>query len=163
MYKYVILLIVFSTFFTGCSTDEKTIGLKTETQHDDYFYSVTEFYKTDDIGGLKPNGVFYVVTFRVDNRAKRVNHPWDNSIAYVIDKQGREYRNTGDAQKKLNSIKAFNLIDKHVTQAGETETTVFVFDLPKDVQEPCLKYNGEFLMGDMFDGNQFKHTRVKLY
>lgn len=150
-------------FISSCSSDNKTIGLKQELQHDDYFYSIADVTKTEDIGGVKPQGVFYTVTFRVDNRAKRVEHPWNNSIAFVIDENGKEYQNLPDKQRALNQIKPFNFKDSHVTKAGETELTVFVFDLPKDVKQPFLKYNGEYLMGDMFDGNQFKKTKIKLF
>ena len=46
---------------------------------------------------------------------------------------------------------------------GAVDTTVFVFDVPRDVREPYLKVGGEFLMGDLFDGHQYKRTRVKLF
>ena len=147
----------------ACSSEEKSIGLNSEIQHDDYFYSIASFKKADAISGLKPKGVFYIVEFKVVNRAKRVDHPWKNSITYMVDEKGVEYDNQAEAQKTLFGLEPFNLKDEHVTKAGETETTLFVFDVPKDVKEPAVKFRGEFLMGDMFDGNNFKHTRVKLY
>lgn len=159
--KIIPLLLVI--VFSSCSGDEKVVELKQEVQHDDYFYSIDGYYKADEIAKEKAAGTFYVVTFNVTNHAKRVNHPWDNSIVYVVDENGKEYQNLPDKQKLLNNIIPFNLKDKHITKAGETETTVFVFDIPNNVKYPFLKYNGEFLMGDMFDGNRFKHARVKLF
>ncbi len=161
--RQVFIALMFGILLSGCTAEEKYITLMTETQHDDYFYSIIDFKKYDEIGGIKPQGVFFTVTFRVNNRAKKVNHPWDNDICLVRDKNNKEYRNLPEAQKKLNQLQPFNLKDKHVTAAGETESTVFVFDLPRDAEQPCIMYNGEFLMGDLFDGCQFKHTHVKLY
>ena len=40
---------------------------------------------------------------------------------------------------------------------------MLVFDVPREVKEPYLKVRGDFLMGDLFDGNQYKRTRVKLF
>ena len=157
------VLVLTGLVLCSCSANEKVIGLNQETQHDDYFYSITDFYKSDDIGGQKPKGIFYVVTFKVVNRAKRVDHPWENFITYVVDENNRQYQNLPVMQKVLNSVKPFNLNDHHVTKAGETETTIFVFDIPGESKQPCLKYDGEYLMGDMFDGNQFKKTKVKLF
>ena len=158
-----ILPLLLLVLLSSCSGDEKVVELKQELQHDDYFYSVEGYYKADEIGKEKASGTFYVVTFKVTNRAKRVDHPWENSITYVVDENGKEYQNLPDKQQLLNKIISFNLKDKHVTKAGEQETTVFVFDIPNNVKQPFLKYNGDFLMGDMFDGNQFKHARIKLF
>ena len=43
------------------------------------------------------------------------------------------------------------------------ERTALVFDVPKDVKEPFLQVRGELLMGDVFDGNQFEKTKVRLF
>ena len=163
MYLKRIIPILLLILISSCSGDEKVVDMKQEVQHDDYFYSVEGYYKADEIAKEKASGTFYVVTFKVTNRAKRVDHPWENSIAYVVDEKGKEYHNLPEKQKLLNTIIPFNLKDRHITKAGETETTVFVFDIPNNVKQPYLKYNGEFLMGDMFDGNQFKHARIKLF
>ena len=149
-------------FLPACSSEDRTIGLNSEIQHDDYFYSITAFKKADAIGSLQAKGVFYIVEFKVINRAKRVDHPWNNTITYMVDERGAEYDNQSEAQKTLFGLEPFNLKEGHVTRAGESETTIFVFDLPKDTKEPSVKYRGEFLMGDMFDGNRFKHTKVRL-
>ena len=161
-----VLIILTAVFISSCSSQkvtEKTIGIKENIHHDDFEYSVVDFYKTDNISGQKANGTFYVVTFQVQNKAKRVNHEWDNNIAYMTDENNKEYANLNDKQKSLNSVKPFNLKDKYITPAGATELTTFVFDIPKEVNQPYLKVRGEFLMGDMFDGSQFANTKIKLY
>lgn len=163
MNRIIAVMLFAMMFLPACSSEERTVGLNSEIQHDDYFYSIASFKKAYAIGGLKPKGLFYIVEFKVINRAKRVDHPWKNTIAFMTDEKGIEYDNQTEAQKTLFGLEPFNLKDEHVTKAGETETTLFVFDLPRDVKEPAVKFRGEFLMGDMFDGNRFKHTKVKLF
>lgn len=157
------LSILASIIFISCSSDEKTIGLKQNIHHDDFEYSVQNVERAEYIGSAKANGIYYIVTFQVQNDAKRVDHEWNNSIAYLIDGNGKEYENSYEQQKNLKQTKQFTLKEKYVTPSGSTETTILVFDLPKDAKETYLKVRGDFLMGDMFDGNQFKNTKIKLF
>lgn len=146
---------------------EKVIGINERIHHDDFEYRVTQFTVTDSIGSgerqKRASGHFYVVTFEVENRAKRVGHDWDNSIAYVVDGQGRRYENLSEMQSLLNTVLPFNYLSQHHTPAGVTESTQFVFDLPGNVAHPYLMVRGSLLMGDMFDGEAFAKTKVKLF
>ncbi len=162
--KIKILYLFFAiTLFSSCSKEDKVISLKENIHHDDFEYSVQSVEKSDSIAAVKAKGTFYIVTFRVENKAKRVNHEWENSIAYIVDKDGKEYENSNELQNDLAKIKLFVPKVKHNTPAGETESALLVFDIPNDVKEPFLKVRGSFLMGDMFDGNRFKNTKVKLF
>lgn len=80
-----------------------------------------------------------------------------------MDADAGKYENDPEAQEELERVKPFGLQDQYQTAAGEVQTTRLVFDLPNDVTEPCLMVRGEFLMGDLLDGNQFKKTRIRLY
>jgi hypothetical protein len=146
---------------------EKVIGINERIHHDDFEYRVTQFKVTDSIGSgenrKQASGHFYVVTFEVENRAMRVGHDWDNSIAYVVDDQGRRYENLSEMQSLLNTVVPFNYLSRHHTPAGATERTQFVFDLPGEVAHPCLMVRGFPMMGDMFDGEAFTKTKVKLF
>ena len=155
--------LVFALIFMSCSQKENIIGLKEKIQHDDFEYSVQNVEKTERIGNIESKGMFYLVTFRVENDAKRVEHKWDNNIAYVTDKNETIYKNIYDLQINLKKVRDFSLKERYITYAGQNEETILVFDTPNDVKEPYLKVNGEFLMGDLFDGSQFKNTKVKLF
>jgi len=159
-------LLVFAAWaviIASCSTKEKVIGLHENIHHDDFEYSVQSLEKTDRIGNVGARGVFYIVAFQVENRAKRVDHRWDTTIAYLTDASGRPYNNDQQAREELNRTKPFNYKNEFVTPAGVTETTFLVFDLPKDITAPYLQVRGSLLMGDAFDGNQFKSTKIKLF
>jgi len=163
MNKIILVFLILGFIFSSCSSDEKVINIGQNIHHDDFEYSVQSVERIDSIGILEIKGALVVVTFKVENHAKRVNHKWDNNIAYVVDNQGKTYENSISLQKYLRTIKDFNLKDEYITPAGESESTVFVFDVPKDSKEMFLKVSGEFLMGDLFDGNQFEHTRIRLF
>jgi hypothetical protein len=119
--------------------------------------------KTPDFVTKKANGTFYVVMFKVQNDAKKVEHEWDNSVVYVVDENGKEYENNVELQKEFSRINYEQYKEKHVTAAGTSDSTVMVFDIPLNVKQPYVKFRGSFLMGDLFDGNQFKNSRIKLF
>jgi hypothetical protein len=139
------------------------IDLGDNIHHDDFEYSVQHLDRTEEIGNLRTRGTFLLVTFQVENQAKRVNHRWSNDIAYIVDAAGVEYENNTEAQKELDRIKPFGYKPEYVTPAGNTETTILVFDVPKSVTQPFLKVRGSLMMGDVFDLNEYTRTRVKLF
>jgi len=151
---------------TSCA-GERVIGINERIHHDDFEYKATHLTVTDTIGSgenqKKASGRFCVVTFEVENRAKRVVHEWDNQIAYAVDDQGRKCENQPGLQALLNTVQPFNLAPRHVTAVGTIETTQLVFDLPANSAHPYLMVRGETLMGDVFDGGAFAKTKVRLF
>ena len=149
--------------FSSCSLNEKTIDLGENIHHDDFEYSAQQVERSEEIGNMRTRGAFLVVTFQVENRALRVNHRWSNDIAYIVDEGGAEYENNAEAQKELDRIKPFGYKPEYVTPAGNTETTMFVFDVPKSLTRAFLKVRGSMMMGDVFDLDEYRRTRVKLF
>ena len=131
--------------------------------HDDFEYSVQSVQKVPQVGSLHADGNFYIVVFQVENRAKRIDHRWTNNIAYVVDEAGTHYENDAQAQQELHRITPFGYRGEYVTPAGTTETILFIFDVPVGVTEAYLQVRGSLLMGDLFDGNQYRKTKVKLF
>ena len=119
--------------------------------------------KTDRIADRQADGVFYVVTFEVDNRARVVNHQWTSRIAYLVDERGRKYE--ADIEDGERAARAGHVAfrERYTTRPGETDVALLVFDVPKDVREPYLKVRGSLLMGDVFDFDQYERTRVRLF
>lgn len=151
------------TLLAACSGTPKTLNVGDKLKHDDFFYSIQKVMKTPDFVGSKSRGTFYVVMFKVQNDAKRVEHPWDRNVVYMVDENGKEYENNIELEKEYSRINYEQFKDKFVTAAGTSDSTVLVFDIPNNVKEPYIKYRGDFLMGEMFDGNQFKNSKVKLF
>jgi hypothetical protein len=150
-------------FVAACVASERTIDRGERIHHDDFTYAVQEVERLPEIGPRSAAGIFYAVTFIVENHALRVNHQWNNHIAYVVDARGHEYDNDEPAQRAFARARGTHYLESYITPAGADESTVLVFDLPRDVSSPCLKVRGELLMGDVFDGNQYARTRVRLF
>ena len=166
---YLILTISLMISFCACSSHkkEKIIELNQNIHHDDFEYAVTNFSKTTLITSgndtIRAKGNFYIVHFRVINKAMRVNHKWDNSIAYLVDENGNHYENNKVYQLVLNRSIPFGWQEMYNTPHGQTDTTILVFDLPVDITQPYLMVRGDILMGDAFDGARFKKIKVKLF
>lgn len=147
----------------GCVGPDAVIGLDERIHHDDFDYSVTQVERASIVGDLRAHGTFVIVTLRVDNRAVRVDHRWDNRVAYVLDAEGREFENDAAAQLELQRTQPFGYAQEYVTPAGKTEETRLVFDLPSTVASASLKVRGYLMMGDVFNGNRFRRTRIQLF
>jgi hypothetical protein len=154
---------------TSCNSNrtEYVIEVRQNIHHDDFEYSVSNYIVTRFLKNgkdtLLARGVFYLVNFKVENRAKRVEHKWDNSTAYIIDERGNIYDNINAVQQFFEKSYHFGLKDKYITPAGTSDSTFLAFDLPFDVTRPFLKVRGEILMGDFFDRASFRRVRIKLY
>jgi hypothetical protein len=149
------------------SRPEIVIDVNEPIHHDDFEYSVTQCLVRQKIGedadGLIANGDFYVITFRVTNNAKRINHQWDRSIAYVIDEKGTIYENQKKAQVLFDRLQSMARKESYLTPAQSQDSTHLIFELPSDIKTPYLMVRGETLMGDFFDGGKFKRTKIKLF
>lgn len=154
---------------TSCNTDgnNTVIGLKQNIHHDDFEYSISDFIITRFLKAgndtIKAQGAFYLVKFRVENRAKRVDHTWDNSIGYIIDERGKTYENISEVQQFWGKINKLGLKEQYITRSGTIDSTYLAFDLPFNVTKPYLKVRGSILMGDIFDRAKFRKMRIRLY
>jgi len=153
----------------GCnrSNPKYEIGTDESIQHDDFEYMVKDFHVEKQLeNGIRtsnPDHIFYFVTFSVVNHALRINHRWDNTIAYVIDASGNIYENQIELQKKLNEFKNFGWQENYSTPFQSSQSTILIFELPVDVDSPCLMVRGSILMGDVFNRSKFSKTKIRLY
>lgn len=167
MKNYFIILALF--LLTSCNSKRNIniIGIGDRIHHDDFEYSVTNYMVTRFLKNgsdtLKADGMFYLVGFRVENRAKRVGHNWDNNIGFIVDGKGGKYENLPKVQQFLEKSSPFGYREKHNTPAGATDSTYLAFDLPLTVTMPFFMVRGETLMGDMFDRGKFRRTIIRLF
>jgi hypothetical protein len=166
---HIVLLIILMTLLSFCSSGrkEEIFGLNQNIHHDDFEYAVTGFTKADQItygpDTIKSRCNFYLVHFRVINKALRVGHQWNNSIGYLVDENGNHYENSKDLQKILNKSLFFGWKEMYNTPHGQTDTTILVFDLPAGIKQPFLMVRGEILMGDVLDEGKFKRMKIRLF
>ncbi|MCX6303115.1 MAG: hypothetical protein NTW82_13135 [Bacteroidia bacterium] len=161
------LFALFLLFSCNSDRSENLIGIGDRIHHDDFEYSVSDYtttkFLTNGIDTLKAHGIYYLVNFKVENRAMRVGHKWDNFIAYLIDEKGNSYENNTDLQQFYGKTHPFGFNENYETSAGIADSTILVFDIPLNITEPYLKVRGEILMGDVFDRARFREMKVKLY
>jgi hypothetical protein len=166
---YIVSALAIILLINGCSTRNKgtVLGINDRIHHDDFEYVVTNYIVSKKIIGdhdsISAQGNFYIVSFRVENHALRVNHRWDNSIAYVIDDEKNIFENMADAQRLINSVTPFGWKEEYITPSQSTDTVLLVFDLPESAGHPCLMVRGETLMGDILNGNKFRKAKIQLY
>ncbi|MGD0342352.1 MAG: hypothetical protein ABSA76_11680 [Bacteroidales bacterium] len=166
--KYSLFLVPL-LFLTSCNSNNNNnfIEVGERIHHDDFEYSVTNYtvsrFLKNGTDTLKANGMFYVVTFRVENRAGRVGHNWDNTIGYIIDEKGIKYENLPQVQQFLEKSHSFGYREKYNTPAGSSDSTFLAFDLPFTVTRPFLMVRGETLMGDVFDRGKFRKMMIRLF
>jgi hypothetical protein len=144
------------------------IGLKQNIHHDDFEYSVTAFQMSASLPGFSGqsatvNENYYLVHFKVENRAMRVNHQWDNSIGYIVDENGKRYENNKEDQKLIDESLHFGWKEQYNTPSGSSDSTILVYKVPLTSTRPYFMVRGGILMGDVFDKARFRKMRVKLY
>ena len=144
------------------------IGLNQNIHHDDFEYSVTSYQRSSSLTVVSDNsasaiGNYYLVRFKVENRAMRVDHKWDNSIGYIVDEDGNRFENSKEDQITLEKSLQFGWKEQYNTRSGTSDFTILVFKLPLTVTKPYLMVRGGILMGDVFDKARFRRMKVKLF
>ncbi len=144
--------------------EEQTIGIGQHIHHDDFEYSVQKVETVQQIGtdSAQKGHHFVVVSFRVQNDAKRVSHEWDSQIAFVTDGSKLIIENNPTLRKSWCQHHDTTCPERFDTPAGVTESTTLVFEVPNTLTQPYLMVKGATLMGDFFDGGQFEKTKIKL-
>lgn len=160
-FKTVLIYLLLLGLSGSCKkeSDDLEIGLNESIYNDDFEYVVTDY----EVLPINEFTNRFRIKFKVINNAEVVEHTWNNSIAYIVDSKGNIYNNNKDLQIKLNEREPFGWKNIYHTHPKSQETTILIFDLPKTVTEPYLKVTGKFLMGDVFDLNQYKKMKVRLF
>jgi hypothetical protein len=120
---------------------------------DDWCASVEGLEQRPDIGGVRSQGTFYLVTLRVSSRAKRITQRARDARVSLVDGSGRRYDPSPAGERALGAAGgAGEPLDSFVAPGGSF-THVAVFDLPADVVRPALVVNhgafpGLIVIGD---------------
>jgi hypothetical protein len=143
---------------------DQMVGLNQEIQYDDFAFSVIEVRKADVLGmpdsEAKAAGVFYVVTLKIANHAKRVDYKPKRASAILIDNKGREFFLSESGQAGLESSQGPRCYDP--IPAGASCVTELVFDIPADSRISQLRISEGGLVGDILDVVFFGKKRIEL-
>lgn len=143
---------------------DQIVGLNQEIQYDDFAFSVLGVRKSDALGDeasrTTARGVYYVVTIKIANHAKRVDYKFKKESAVLIDVEEKEFHLSIDGQQALEST-----LGKQCSspiRAGASCVSEVVFDLPADAEVTQLRISEWPLAGDILDIVFFGKKRIEL-
>jgi hypothetical protein len=169
------LLIYFGMLlFNSCRSQERVLAFEQPKEFCGFYLDchlhlqVDQVMKTKTLSGTggsqTAEGMFYLVTVKVFNNARRAKLGLLEPSAYITDQRGRVFLRRPEAEL-LVSAGAPPLNQK--LAGGDSFTRQLVFDVPSDAQEPVLQVDDGyridrwlelFLVGD--DDSLF-HKKVK--
>lgn len=118
-----------------------------EIRIDDFAFAAVGSERVAQIGDQVARGIFYVVTFKVINRAKRVSFRFDPTMTRLVDNAGVEHLGAPTARAAWFGAQHQNDACAGELAAGTECSTVLVFDVPAETQAPVLKVKfGEGLL-----------------
>jgi len=147
------------------SKREIVVGLNQEIQFDDFAFSALGTRKASALGNegaQKPSaGLYYIVSFKIANHAKRVDFEFNPATALLVDSAGKEYRISAQGQAALDSARTQSDACKEAIPAGGSCVTEIVFDVPADISNPHMKMSfGK--IGDFLDSIFYGKRRIAL-
>jgi hypothetical protein len=139
-------------------------GLNTPVRFDDFVFTVLSSRKAapDEWIGLgpSPGNVKYVVTMRIDNRAKRVPFRFKDAAPLLIDGRGKEYPTDVASMRAREATSGRGNTTAGSIPAGTSVVKDLVFEVPATVERPTLTLMqggrvGEFLETSLFGRKRF--------
>lgn len=129
---------------------------------DDFTFTALSAERASNIGESKPQGVFYIVSLRVENHAKVVPFRFRPENAVLVDAAGQEYRS--DAAARSAWFAANHTSDACAAQvpAGKDCTTTLVYAVPAETRAPLLKVDYGGNVGDFLNTLQFGTQEIQL-
>lgn len=141
-------------------------GLNQEIQYDDFAFSVLGARAASRLGAgeseANGGGAYYVVTMKVTNHARRVDYTLDKRVAILIDDGGREYHQSPDGQRALDSAREQRDECDEPIPAGASCTTEIVFELPAGARAARLRVSGGGPAGDILDTIFYGRKTIEL-
>jgi hypothetical protein len=142
---------------------DQTVGLNQEIQYDDFAFSVLGVRKANALGksdSQAAEGVYYVVTIKVSNHAKRVDYTFKKKSAVLVDNLGREFHLSKGAQEQFESTQGEQCTE--AIPAGASCVANVVFELPSDGRALQLRISEGGLAGDILDVVFYGKKRIAL-
>ena len=128
---------------------DEVAGLRQEIKYDDFAFSVEGVRKSRTLGDSTAQGVFYIVSLKVANHAKRVNFEFKPASPVLISQDGRQYRVSSKPAPE-SVTHAGNRCAAPIPPGSSCVKEV-VFDVPPDVSDPRLKISSAGLAGEILD------------
>ncbi len=121
------------------SADAEPLPMGQAVRMDDFAFTALSSERANTIGTQTAPGIFYIVSLRVENRAKVVPFQFKPENAVLVDAAGQQY--LPDAAARSAWFAAHNASDACAAKlpAGTDCTTTLVYAVPAATQAPILK------------------------
>jgi uncharacterized protein DUF4352 len=143
---------------------DQIVGVNQEIQYDDFAFSVLGVRKAIALGReaspTKAKGVFYILTVKIANHAKRVSYMFKKSSPRLVDVKEREFPLSVAGQQALESMIGAQCSSP--IPAGASCVTEVVFDLPEGAEVSKFRISEGGLIGDILDVVFFGKKRIEL-
>ena len=160
---YAVALVATSVF-----SPRKRVPIGDQQCFDDWCLRVVDVAYENDLAmsPQRTDEVFAVVTVEVSNRGLGRTLSEPETFLYVVDDQGRAYRQSIPAQEEYERTHGTTPLLTSMISAGESIVCKQVFELPRDARHPELIIGhpfgpGSFVIGDS-DSFFHKKTVVSL-
>src|SRR5262245_51244576 len=108
---------------------DEVASLNQEIQYDDFAFSVREVRKMQSIGPSTAQGIYYVVSLKVANHARRVDYEFKPESPLLVSEDGRQYRISSEGQRALDSTTVRDEPCTYPIPAGSYCVKEIVFDV----------------------------------
>jgi hypothetical protein len=145
---------------------ERLVGLNHPIQYDDFAFSVLGVRKAQALGEGEAQrhaqGVYLIVTLKVENRARRVSFQFRDETAIVIDGHDQEHQVSCGGQAALESEPGHGDPCPGPIPAGVSCVKEIVFDVSPHADNWRLKFTGGGPVGEFLDNLLYGRMRIKL-
>jgi hypothetical protein len=143
---------------------DQIVGLNQEIQYDDFAFSILGVRKAYAVGNddskTKAQGVFYILTIKIANHAKRVNYTFKKSSPRLVDVEEKEFRPSAVGQQALEATLGPQCSSP--IPAGASCVSDVVFDLPEGAEVTEFRISHGGLIGDILNVVFFGKKRIEL-
>lgn len=143
---------------------DEIVGLNQEIKYDDFAFSVLDVRKAVSLGSgaseTSAVGVYYIVTVRIANHAKRVDYTFKRGSAILVDDRRREFFLSAAGQAGLESAESRQC--NSPIPAGAACVAEVVFDVPKETRASQLRFSEGGLVGDILDVVFYGKKRIDI-
>jgi len=143
---------------------DQNVGLNQEIQYDDFAFSVQSVRKATSLGSGEfrnnAHGMYYIVTLKIANHAKRVDYRFKMSSPRLVDVEEKEFPVSVYGQQALESVMGKQCSSP--IPAGASCVTELVFDLPSDAELKRFRISEGGLVGDLLDVVFFGRKTIEL-
>ncbi|HKA21730.1 MAG TPA: DUF4352 domain-containing protein [Blastocatellia bacterium] len=143
---------------------DQFVGLNQEIQYDDFAFSVQGVRTTNSLGSgefrTRPQGLYYIISLKIANHAKRVDFRFKYESAKLIDIEDKQFGLSPAGQRALEA-ETGKRCDKPIP-AGASCVTEVVFDLPADAELKHFRISEGGLVGDILNVIFYGKKRIEL-